>query len=230
MNALHARRWMLAVVMCGSLALATAAFATTPNQPGTIDETQNTFDTLHQHAHHGSVYNVSRAAAQQNQPSVTVSDQAIVDDTITVDEIIAAQDGWAVVHTLDAQGRPVANQVVGSTQVREGANTDVEIELTESFTPGDQLQVMLHIDEGTKGTLEFPSGPDAPVAVDGQVVAGNFTVLEGDDAAQPEASPSPAATRLPNTGASDVLFLPLFLAMLLICAGVFYRRVARVSH
>ena len=122
--------------------------------------------------------------AQAETPSVTVSDQPIVDGVIVADEVVATQDSWAVVHTVYADASPIVDQVVGMAQVKAGSNADVRIELTQSFNPGDQLMVMLHIDEGTRGVLEFPSGPDAAVAVDDQIVASTFTVQEAQ--AQPD--------------------------------------------
>lgn len=225
-------RWVttVALMVCGTLLL-TAAVVSPGAQANA--HASNLANAHHTHMTAHRLYHITASTlAQEDVPSVTVSDQPIVDNRITVDEVVAPQDGWAVVHTLDAQGSPIANQVIGSTQVNAGMSTNVEIELTESFTPGDQLQVMLHIDEGTTGTLEFPSGPDIPVAVDGQIVASNFTVQEagapeGDEQAggeQPTAtpSPSPEATQMPNTGTS-MTTVPLLLilgGLLLIGAAV----------
>jgi len=151
------------------------------------------------HAHHivaANVINIrSSTLAQEETPRVSVDDQLIVDNTITVSEVVALQDGWAVVHTVQADGKPIVNQVVGSIEVKAGINTDVKIQLTESFQPNDELLVMLHIDEGTKGTLEFPSGPDAAVAVDDKIVTDTFIVLEAEEASHNDvaehATPSP---------------------------------------
>lgn len=190
-----------------------------------------------------NIVHLSRMA-QAETPSVTVSDQPIVEGVIVADEVVATQDSWAVVHTVYADASPIVDQVVGVAQVQAGSNVDVRIELTQSFNPGDQLMVMLHIDEGSKGVLEFPSGPDAAVAVDDQIVASTFTVQEAqtqpddaaveqtatpaqedqqDESSEPTATPVPIASGMPNTGIG-LAELPLFIIMaglLLICAGIF---------
>ena len=234
----HIRRWVttLTLVVCGTLLLAVAIGRVATAATRTNEQARTVASAQHTHVQHHAaqrLYHISASTlAQEETPSVTVRDQPIVDNRITVDEVIAPQDGWAVVHTLDAQGSPIANQVIGSTQVSAGTNTNVEIELTESFTPGDELQVMLHIDEGTVGTLEFPGGPDTPVAVDGEIVASNFTVQDAEAPADEEQaggeqpvvtpSPSPEATQMPDTG-TGMTTVPLLLilgGLLLIGAAV----------
>ncbi|HLC04838.1 MAG TPA: hypothetical protein VJK02_17520 [Anaerolineales bacterium] len=96
--------------------------------------------------------------------SVEVSDQAIQNGTVTVSKIQAAVDGWIVIHT-DAEGKP--GPVIGYAPVSAGESSDVGVTIDESqATP--MMFAMLHVDEGVKGTYEFP-GADAP-AKDGDAV------------------------------------------------------------
>ncbi len=106
------------------------------------------------------------AAAAAPSGSVDAADQAIVDSSITVENVTAGQDGWIVAH-LDEGGKP--GKVIGHTAVKTGENKDVKIKLSEDVPAGGKLWPMLHIDAGAIGTYEFP-GPDAPVIVDGNIV------------------------------------------------------------
>lgn len=111
-------------------------------------------------------------AADGEGPSVTVEDQAIENNSVTIAEVMAEQAGWLVIHADDG-GSP--GPVLGWTAVEEGMNEDVVIELTEG-EPTDTLHAMLHIDAGTEGEYEFP-GPDGPAQdADGNVVNVPFAV------------------------------------------------------
>ena len=102
-------------------------------------------------------------------PSVTVSDQDIVEGTVTIAEVVSDGSGWLVIHA-DGGGGP--GMVIGHAAVSYGVNTDVVVELDmENVT--DKLFAMLHTDAGVIGTYEFP-GDDGPVRVDGNVVTPSF--------------------------------------------------------
>lgn len=158
--------------------------------------------------------------AQEVTPSVTVSDQPVVDGTVTVDEVVSAGPGWIVIHA-DADGAPGPD--IGHTAVEEGTNTDVVVEIDMAMAT-ERLHAMLHDDLGVMGEYEFP-GADAAVAVDGQVVNVPFQTLaqetpEATPAMTPETTPemTPEATPeepgvLPETGG----FIPG--ALMLVAAG-----------
>ncbi|MDZ4770072.1 MAG: hypothetical protein SGJ24_13165 [Chloroflexota bacterium] len=105
-------------------------------------------------------------------PSVTVTDQFVQDDTVTINEVVSAAPGWIVIH-IDNEGRP--GPVAGYAPVVEGSNADVVITLDMTMaTP--KLFAMLHDDTGEAGVYEFGTveGADRPVAVDGKVVTPAF--------------------------------------------------------
>jgi plastocyanin len=106
-------------------------------------------------------------------PVVMVSDQEIVDGTVTIEEVVSNGPGWLVIHA-DADGAP--GPVLGYTAVEDGENTGVEVQL-DMGEPTETLYAMLHTDTATVGSYEFP-GPDGPIQVDGQVVAPAFTARE----------------------------------------------------
>ncbi len=110
-------------------------------------------------------------------PSVSVSDQRLADDTqVEVDEVRASGPGWIVIHKND-DGSPGA--VIGQTQVEEGTNSDVTVELSEEASNQQTLYAMLHADTGNEGEYEFDGSDgsaDPPVSVDDSVVVQSFEV------------------------------------------------------
>lgn len=103
------------------------------------------------------------------QPSVTVSDQAVMDGKVVVDSVTAAESGWIVIHA-DNDGAP--GPVVGHTAVEAGTTNDVAVDVdTGKVTP--TLYAMLHVDTGAAGEYDFPDA-DPPVKVDGQIVVKGF--------------------------------------------------------
>lgn len=114
-------------------------------------------------------------ASAQMTPGVTVSDQAIVNGTVTVEQVVSQGPGWMVIHA-QADGAP--GPILGFTQVADGENANVVVEIDATQATAT-LYAMLHTDAGTVGTWEFPDGPDTPVTVDGQVVTPPFNVTAG---------------------------------------------------
>jgi LPXTG-motif cell wall-anchored protein len=153
------------------------------------------------------------APAPQASGSVDASDQAISNNSITVANVNAGQDGWIVAH-LDEGGKP--GKVLGQTAVKKGDNKNVVIALSESVPVGGKLWPMLHIDAGTIGTYEFP-GPDSPVKdAAGAIVMKQIMVTAAGNA--------PAA--LPRTGGANDTNLGLLLgalALLMVGAALVLR-------
>ena len=129
------------------------------------------------------------AAAQDSTPSVTVNDQA-VDGSVTVESVVAEQDGFIVIHRANADGSgPLAPSSIGHAPVSAGENSDVAVTLDESVSEGDTLFAMLHVDSNNNGVYEFGPGStdvDTPVSVDDEVVVEPFTVesVSGEGTAQ----------------------------------------------
>ena len=104
---------------------------------------------------------------------IQVSDQAIDQGTVTVTVVNALVDGWVVIHN-EVDGKP--GPVVGYVQVPVGGSSDVKVTIEVSqATP--KLIAMLHVDEGTKGTYEFP-GADVPVKEGDMIVMRAFNQSE----------------------------------------------------
>jgi hypothetical protein len=121
-------------------------------------------------------------ASAQATPSVSVSDQAIINGTLVVDRVVSAGPGWIVIHA-QADGRP--GSILGFTPIPDGESTNVGVEIDASkATP--TLYAMLHTDAGELGAWEFPNGPDVPVRVGEQVVTPPFDVTVGVGVANQE--------------------------------------------
>lgn len=114
-------------------------------------------------------------ASAEATPSVTVSDQAIINNTVVVDRVVSDGPGWIVIHA-QAEGRP--GPILGFSWVPDGETGNVGVEIDASKAT-KTLYAMLHTDGGRIGTWEFPEGPDGPVSVDGNVVTPPFAVTAG---------------------------------------------------
>lgn len=107
-------------------------------------------------------------------PSVTVSDQVVIDNTVTVASVFSHGPGWMVIHT-DNNGSP--GPIAGVEPVDPGWNYNIVVPVDPGVvTP--ILYAMLHVDDGTVGAYEFDgqSGIDNPVIVDGAVLTPPFNV------------------------------------------------------
>lgn len=98
-------------------------------------------------------------------PSVTVSDQDAGDGTVTIDEVVAAEPGWLVIHVTRGGG---PGPVIGQSPVEVGPNANVEVDIDLGQATG-QLFAMLHVDHGSVGVYEFP-GDDTPASAGDQIV------------------------------------------------------------
>lgn len=117
---------------------------------------------------------VSLGSAQMT-PSVTVNDQAIVKGQVVVEKVVSVGPGWIVIHA-QAEGKP--GPILGFTQVADGENNDVVVEIDPTRATRT-LYAMLHTDAGAMGVWEFPGGPDVPVKVDDTIVTPAFNVTVG---------------------------------------------------
>ncbi|HEX6291154.1 MAG TPA: cupredoxin domain-containing protein [Herpetosiphonaceae bacterium] len=147
-------------------------------------------------------------------PSITVRNQPISNSMITIERVVAAEDGWVAVHKFGPDGKMMLTPLAGLAAIKAGTTNNLMVKLDETFNAGDKLAPMLHIDAGTKGQYEFPNGPDVPVQANGQVVVREFTVEAAGGGARPPA-------RLPDTGNTGTTSAPLGLvAVLTLLAGL----------
>ena len=113
------------------------------------------------------------------RPDLQVNDQVAAGGAVTIDTVVAAQDGFVVVHALDADGAMVLTPPLGVANVSAGVTRFVSVELDASvlamYGYGDAPKAivpMLHVDADGDGMYAFPDGPDVPVSdADGAIVA-----------------------------------------------------------
>ena len=103
--------------------------------------------------------------------ALKVMDQPVVGNKIIIPEVLAAADGWLVVHNDDGSGGIVLPGIIGKTLVKKGMNMNVEVMLdaSETYMAGQNLFPMLHLDNGIIGQYEF----DGASAFDGPEIFGN---------------------------------------------------------
>ena len=116
---------------------------------------------------------LAACAGGEEAPTVVVSDQPIIDGTVTVDRVIAVEAGWMVIHA-EADGS--FGPVIGQAPVEAGLNRGVVVEIDEAMAT-DTLYAMLHVDAGTAGVYEFP-GDDGPVIHNDAPVSPPFAVTQ----------------------------------------------------
>ena len=113
--------------------------------------------------------------------SITVQDQALDNNMLTISNVTMSNDGWVVIHRDNGDGGPMVPDIISEPKmVQAGDNSDVMIQLKDGVevSDGETLWVMLHTDDGQIGTYEFDgsNGLDAPIVDNGNVVTKAFTV------------------------------------------------------
>jgi predicted lipoprotein with Yx(FWY)xxD motif/polyisoprenoid-binding protein YceI len=114
-----------------------------------------------------------QSEAQAVSPSVSVSDQEIVDGKVKISEVISDGPGWLVVHA-QSEGRP--GPILGYNQVSGDQNENILVDI-DVRNATETLYAMLHTDAGAIGKFEFPEGPDTPVMAGGEVITPAFSVI-----------------------------------------------------
>ncbi|GHD20109.1 hypothetical protein ACFOEZ_12290 [Tianweitania populi] len=114
----------------------------------------------------------SAFAQSSMSQSVKAADQDVSNGIVSADTVMAAKNGWLVVHRTDAEMKP--GPVVGYAPIREGTTNDVAAILTEDIASGDMLMLMVHSEDGgtKRGVFEYTLGAkeDGPVRVDDKLV------------------------------------------------------------
>src|SRR5690348_17345351 len=79
-------------------------------------------------------------ARAQATPAVTATDQTLgSDNSVMIAKVVAAQDGWIVVHESNPDGSVLLPGIIGKTPVKAGENTNVKIMLDKTVADGAKL-------------------------------------------------------------------------------------------
>ena len=146
--------------------------------------------------------------AEAVTPSLMVTDQAISNGTVTIDEAVSKDASWLVIHR-DQDGS--AGTAIGYAPLQHGVNEAITVQIdADQATP--TLYAMLHIDDGVIGDYEFPYY-DPPLEVDGEVIMQSFAVsgLAVATEGPPAAATSNVATS--NVSIQDFQFTPFRLTV-----------------
>ena len=118
---------------------------------------------------------IGAAAAQE--PMVDAMDQSVANGIVSAEKVVAAENGWLVVHRTDASMAP--GPVVGHAPLRAGETTDVAAILTVPVASGDMLMLMVHSEAGgmEMGVFEYTLGAkeDGPIKPGGNLVMKTIT-------------------------------------------------------
>lgn len=137
-------------------------------------------------------------------PSIEMSNQPVVDNTVTAETVLINRPGWLVIHS-EQDGGP--GPVAGVVAVPEGLSTNVVVELDPAVvTP--RLWPMLHADTVNAGVYEFGTlrGADFPIQVNGQVVT--FPIIAADCVVTVIGPANANVRNTPNTDAVVLRTLP----------------------
>jgi hypothetical protein len=124
-------------------------------------------------------------AGAQSSASIKVSDQVVLNGTVTIDEVVADADGWVVVRNDPGRGDP--GPVLGHAAVKKGTNTNVVVPLgATSFafsTP--HVFAALHADDkndqGELGTFDFGAIANTDMQVDDVLQGFNIQLINTSD-------------------------------------------------
>lgn len=110
-------------------------------------------------------------------PGVVAENQSVENGIVSASRVVAAENGWLVVHRTDAEMKP--GPVVAYAPLRMGETTDVAAILTEKVMPGEMLMLMVHSEAGgtQMGGFEYTLGAkeDGPIRVDDKLVMAVIT-------------------------------------------------------
>ncbi len=109
-------------------------------------------------------------------PAVVVADQESDGRSVLIQEVIAAQPGFLLIHPTGADGLIDLVTTLGRASVQPGNSVALTVPLDPPMTGSATLYATLHEDMGSLGIYEFP-GPDVPVQVLGAPLSEPFTLL-----------------------------------------------------
>ncbi|MGB7785259.1 MAG: hypothetical protein WBL27_04080 [Salinimicrobium sp.] len=129
----------------------------------------------------GNIVVESFVVSIDDQPMLSVDDQALMNNTITVGDITLAEDGWVVVHADNGDSPQVPDIISYPVYLPAGNYSGVEVPLKDdaNVMANDQVWVMLHSDTDGEAVYEFDGGEmDPPITVDGEILMQEITITD----------------------------------------------------
>ncbi|HWE15854.1 MAG TPA: hypothetical protein VG758_01530 [Hyphomicrobiaceae bacterium] len=116
-------------------------------------------------------------AAYAASPSVTVTDQKLVRNSVTIADVNLPKNGFVAIHASDAGGK-MTSRIVGYAALRAGDHKGVRVHLTGTQKAGETLWAVAH---QAKGRYLFGnrsrSNIGTPFMQDGKTVDEAFKTL-----------------------------------------------------
>ena len=119
------------------------------------------------------------ALAASPGASVSVKDQKIAGDKLTIGEVRLPHNGYLAIQASDRNGN-LSQKVLGYVALKAGDHDNVSVTLKQTPTTGAKLWAVLHNDN-TRGKFEFrmpgKASADMPMRIHGKVIEESFTAL-----------------------------------------------------
>lgn len=114
------------------------------------------------------------AGIEQKNVRLVVENQTTAGQII-IEEVATSRDGWVSIHKAQENGGIVLPDSIGEARVDSGDSEEIIVDLWEAPAVGEKLWVLLHIDNGERGTYEFPE-KDQAVRKNGETMARSFII------------------------------------------------------
>lgn len=106
------------------------------------------------------------ATVNVTSPTFTITDQDVVDNTVTFDEVTGASDSWITIYNENQEGTIDETDIVGRAFVGAGTTDPVTVTFDDDFTytPGQNIFPRLHVDDPADQEFTFETDNTTDVA------------------------------------------------------------------
>jgi hypothetical protein len=119
------------------------------------------------------------ALAASPSASVSVKDQKVTGDRLTIADATLPHNGYLAIHASDSKGN-LSKKVLGYVPLKAGDHDNVKITLKQTPMAGAKLWAVLHNDN-TRDKFEFgmprKTYADMPMKARGKIIDESFKVL-----------------------------------------------------
>lgn len=121
----------------------------------------------------------AQAASHAGGPMIDAKNVSIEGESFVFAKVMAAKDGYLVIHAVGSDGQPVVPGSIGHTPVKAGENVNVMVRVEGGAKSGKDYVVMLHDETNGNGTYDFGEGSttvDTPSMMGDKMAAEAFKV------------------------------------------------------
>ncbi|MEQ9638512.1 MAG: hypothetical protein RIM84_00685 [Alphaproteobacteria bacterium] len=117
----------------------------------------------------------AQAASHAGGPMIDTKNVSIDGESFVFAKVMAAKDGYLVIHAVGSDGKPVVPGSIGHTSVKAGENINVMVRIEGGASSGKDYVVMLHDETNGNNTYDFG---DSSTAVDTPSMMGDKMAAE----------------------------------------------------